>query len=268
MSEPPAFEVVRPTVRRVPVVAHLPHASTYLPATVREEIVLGDDELALELLRLTDWYTDELFAWLTNHGVTLFVNRRSRLVFDPERFLDDGAESMAASGQGVVYWRGTQGQRMREPDEALRARRVQECYRPYHAALDTLVAEELEASGVCTLIDCHSFPSLPLPSEIDHSLDRPDICIGTDAIHTPMDLADAMEAAFAAEGFGVKRDSPFAGAFVPSGYHASDRRVRAVMIEVRRDLYMDEASGDRRAAFAMVGAKLERAALASGVLAG
>lgn len=260
------FRIIPPSGIRVPVVVHIPHASTAIPPAVRAEILLSEAELADELLRLTDWHTDELVAHLGAHGVTRFVNRLSRLVFDPERLLDESVEPMAARGQGVVYWRGTQGQEVRVPDAALRERRIEELYRPYHAALDGLVAGMLADFGECTVIDCHSFPSVPLPSEIDHAPDRPDICIGTDGSHTPVGLADAMVDAFTAQGFTVKLDSPFAGTFVPGGFYRRERRVRSVMIEVRRDLYIDEATAARRPEFDDLGAAIIRALGSAGVL--
>ena len=252
------FRVVSPRAERVPVVAHVPHSATRIPPGVRAEITLPDDELADELLRLTDWHTAELFAGLADRGVTLFVNELSRFVFDPERFLDEAAEPMAARGQGVVYWRGTRGQQLRRRDADLEARRVAELYGPYHAALDALIDEMLSERGECLVLDCHSFPSVPLPSEIDQSTDRPDICIGTDPLHTPTGLASALESAFAAEGLSVKRDSPFAGTFVPSGFYGHDARVHSVMIEVRRGLYMNEATSERLPGFGDVGAALTR----------
>ncbi len=240
-----SFEIKPPSGALAPLVAHVPHASTTIPAGVRAELLLSDDELVVELLRLTDWYTDELFAGLADLGATLFVNRLSRLVFDPERFLDDADEPAAAAGQGVVYTHGSSGQRLREVDAELLRSRVEKLYRPYHTALDGVVEETLAGFGTCTLIDCHSFPTAPLPTEVDQSTDRPDICIGTDKAHTPAELTASLEAAFRGEGYGVKRDAPYAGTFVPSGYYGMDQRVRSVMIEVRRGLYMNEASGER-----------------------
>ncbi len=257
------FEVIAPLGQRVPVLAHVPHSSTVIPAHVRAEVLLPEEELTAELVRLTDWYTDELFAWLSDHGVTRFVNRLSRLVFDPERFLDEAAEPAAAHGQGVVYWRGTRGQPLREPDAGLRERRIERLYRPYHAALDAVVADLLDEFGGCTVLDCHSFPSQPLPSEIDQAPDRPDICIGTDPDHTPPELADGMMSAFEAEGFRIKHDSPFAGTFVPSGFYGRDERVRSVMIEVRRGLYLDEEAAERLPDFDDISAAIERALMSA-----
>ena len=236
--------------------AHVPHASVSIPARVRAELLVSDVELRGELLRLTDWHTDALFAGLAAAGATRFVNRLSRLVFDPERFLDDSAEPAAASGQGVVYWRTSSGGRLRKEDPELRERRIEELYRPYHAALDGLVGELLDAFGSCTVIDCHSFPTEPLPTEVPDDGGRPDICIGTDPVHTPEGLAAGLEGALRGAGLAVRRDVPFAGAFVPSGFYGRERRVHSVMIEVRRGLYMDEASGERSTSFEAVAAAI------------
>lgn len=255
----PAFGIVPPPGRRAPLIVHVPHASTRIPSEVRAEILLDDTELSDELIRLTDWYTDDLFGWLADEGATLFVNRLSRLVFDPERFLGETREPAAARGQGVVYSHGSRGQSIRELTVELRADRIERLYRPYHAALDRLVEEMLATFEACRILDAHSFPSRPLASELDQSPDRPDICIGTDARHTPEDLARALEDAFASEGFRIERDTPFAGTFVPSGSYGRDSRVTSVMVEVRRGLYLDEASAERRADYPVVRAAIQRA---------
>ncbi len=253
-----AFRVHSPTASRRPLVTHVPHSSDTIPPDVRAEITLSDPELADELLHLTDWHTADLFAGLSELGATAFVNELSRFVFDPERFLEASAEPMEARGQGVVYWRGTRGQELRVPDPALRDRRIETLYQPYHAALDSLVAELLAEFGECTVVDCHSFPSVPLPSEIDQTPHRPDICIGTDETHTPPELAAALVAGFSEAGLRVARNTPFAGTFVPSGYYGRDARVHSVMIEVRRGLYIDESSAQRLPAFEEVAATLTR----------
>jgi N-formylglutamate amidohydrolase len=218
-------------------------------------------------VRLTDWHTDELFDWLRDHGAHIFSNRLSRLVFDPERFADDAQEPMAKVGQGVVYTKTTTGQPLRELAEDDRARRLAELFEPYHAALSGLVGSQLERFGRCTLIDCHSFATVPLPSEADQSAQRPDICIGTDAFHTPAALTSSLEEAFRAEGWRVSRDTPFSGCLVPLAYHRLDRRVASVMIEVRRGLYCDEATGERLPTFAAVHAALRRAITNASVFA-
>ena len=66
---------------------------------------------------------------------------------------------------------------------------------------------------------------------------------------------DALEA----DGFRVAIDRPFAGALVPLRWYGTDARVTAVMLEVRRGTYMDEATGDMLAALAEVAGRLRAA---------
>ncbi len=123
----------------------MPHASLHIPPGERGGILLDDDALAVELLRLTDRHTDRLFGWIRDLGGTLLVNRVSRLVVDPERFPDDDREPMARVGQGAVYTRTAGGGRLRDDRPGERSRLMARWYEPYHAALEGLVAATLDA---------------------------------------------------------------------------------------------------------------------------
>lgn len=252
----------------VPVVAHIPHAGTWIPAHVRADILLDDAALAHEMLVLTDHHTDVLFGWLVALGATALVNQWSRLVLDPERFEDGALEPMEHVGQGVVYTRTSDGRPLRAADPRERARLIEQLYRPWHRMLARLVDDALVGSDACLVLDCHSFGTVPLPSEADRSPDRPDVCVGTDPFHTPPALADALEAGLRGQGFRVRRDSPFGGAIVPADRYRTDRRVRSVMLEVRRGLYCDERTGALMPGWDDVAARLERACLAAGLVPG
>jgi N-formylglutamate deformylase len=51
---------------------------------------------------------------------------------------------------------------------------------------------------------------------------------------------DEIEAAFAEAGFEVRRNTPFAGAYVAQAYGRPSRRQHAIQIEIDRSIYMDE----------------------------
>jgi N-formylglutamate deformylase len=255
----PPFEVLGPLGAARPIVGHVPHASHHIPPAERAGILLDDHQLAAELLRLTDRHTDRLFGWIRDLGGTLFVNRASRLVVDPERFPDDAREPMAMVGQGAVYTRTADGDPLRAADPDERARLMARWYEPYHGALEGLVAAMLDKFGSCLLLDGHSFATVPLPSEPDQDSHRPDVCIGTDPFHTPRALVAALGAALGQEGFTVAVDRPFSGSLVPPRWHGSDASVTSVMLEVRRGTYMDEATGEPLAGFDEVARCLGRA---------
>ena len=40
-------------------------------------------------------------------------------------------------------------------------------------------------------------------------------------------------------------DKPFRGALIPNAVYGKDTRVQSVMVELRRDLYMDETTGKK-----------------------
>src|SRR5216683_2193612 len=116
---------------------------------------------------------------------------------------------------------------------------------PHHSTLERLVSDVVARSGVCLIVDCHSFSSVALPYELDQTSERADICVGTDPFHTPSLIRDTIVEAAEEEGFSVAVDAPFAGALVPPSSYRKDHRVLSVMIEVNRRLYMDELSGQK-----------------------
>jgi len=237
---------------KLPLLLHIPHSSLSIPKTVREKLCISEAELERELLRMTDRYTDILFdlPTITNHSIIYPV---SRLVVDPERFEDDAKEPLAAVGMGVIYTVTSQKTLLRtQPDACERAELLDAYYHPHHRRFTEAVAELLNDAGQALIIDCHGFPSRPLPYELNQENDRPDICIGTDSFHTPKWLLDSVTKAFLKLGYTVAVDHPFAGAIVPLPYYTQDARVLSIMIEINRKLYMHEDTGEKGPLFARV----------------
>ncbi len=133
-------------------------------------------------------------------------------------------------------------------------------YFPHHERLLRAVRAALARYGRALVVDCHSFSSVPLPLEPCRDPRRPQVCVGTDPFHTPRAVADAFRDSFAEEGYSVRLDDPFAGTLAPLLHWHHDRRVSSVMIEIRRDLYEDEATGEKHAGFRSVCASARRAA--------
>jgi N-formylglutamate amidohydrolase len=174
----------------------------------------------------------------------------SRLVVDPERFLNDVQEPMAKLGMGVIYTKASAGQALREqPTAEERNLLIDNYYRPHHKRLSEAVDSALKKDGNAMIIDCHSFPSKPLPFEFHQNPDRPDICIGTDDSHTPQWMQEALEGQCQYEGLNYALNRPFAGSIVPIEHYRENPNVLSIMIEVNRRLYINEKTGEKSAAF-------------------
>jgi N-formylglutamate deformylase len=222
-------------------ILHVPHASVAIPAAVRARVVLDDDALGAELAAMTDAHTDllaeRIAARVESSRPWSFVNRLSRLVVDPERF-PDGREAMERVGMGAVYTRTSTGARLRADDDAHRAWLIATYYEPYGRSLARVVDDRLAATGRAVILDVHSYPERALPYELHPEEARPVICLGADERHTPAALLAAATAAFAPVG-SVAVNEPFHGTYVPLRHYGQDDRVESIMLELRRDAYLD-----------------------------
>lgn len=242
-------------------VLHIPHSSDLIPADLRSAIVVSDDVLAHELLVMTDRYTDELFA-VRSPNASPVRFPVSRLVVDPERYLDDTSEPMVAQGMGVIYTQTSDGRVLRlPPSSSERSSLIARFYVPHHEALSTAIQGTLAECGVCLLLDCHSFPSQPIPCDLDQTLDRPDICLGTDRFNTPDWLVSKAQALFVSCGFTVGIDRPYSGVLIPAIHAGRSSNVCALMIEINRSLYMDEQTGDKFSVFPKVAEMIQKIVL-------
>lgn len=235
---------------------HVPHASREIPADVRAGIVLSDEALEFELDQMTDSFTDVLVARALAGAYEppeVIAAPVSRLVVDVERFPDE-REAMNAVGMGAVYTRTHEGGILRQEVDPTLVGRYQE---PHARAVSDAVADRLDAHEGALVIDVHSYPCLRLPYEMaEAQAQRPEICLGVDEVHTPPKLVERAQAAF--EGFEIAINTPFAGAYVPLAYYGIDPRVHAIMIEIRRDTYMDETSMELNEGAERVVAALKR----------
>ena len=241
---------------------HIPHSKVAISAEVRGAIHLSDAELTAELVTMTDWHTHELFD-LSDLHIPTVVYPWSRLVCDVERFSDDAREPMSARGMGAIYERTSDGKLLRNRmDREARTLYLERYYNPHHQKLQELVDDALARQQGCLIVDCHSFGSTPLLCDLDQSLKRPDICIGTDCTHTPAVLVHQIERACSVVGLSCEVDRPYTGTMVPLKHFQRDMRVKSVMIEVRRGLYVDEKSGLKLASFESVREKIRSILLA------
>jgi N-formylglutamate amidohydrolase len=250
------LEVLSPEQQTAPVIFASPHSGTDYPADF-----VNNSPLDLPSLRKSeDSFVDELFAAAPDHGMPLLRALFPRSYIDPNRepfeldpgmFSDDLPDyantqsSRVHAGLGTIARLVSSGQEIygKKLRFAEAADRINANYRPYHRELRDLLDQTREEFGCYLLIDCHSMPSVGGPHDPDAGRRRADIVLG-DCFASACNEAviRTVETVFAARGYQVSRNKPFAGGFTTRHYGHPQQGRHALQIEINRALYMDEAA--------------------------
>ena len=227
----------------LPILVHLPHNATYLPAEF--EWNLDASTLNREIYRLVDHHTETLFQPIMDAGAYALRNDLCRLFFDPERFADPKKESMYDIGMGVFYTQTTEGVSFRSEDTTESyGQKIERYYNPYHNQFTKLVQDLLTRHGTVLIIDGHSYPKASLPYEQHPDAPRPQIDVGTwtgSENHTSESLIRITERTFKEAKYSVGFNTPFKGSIIPTPF-IGDERVQTMMLEIRRDVYLGDKS--------------------------
>ncbi len=271
-NSPPHCEVLAPARQTVPLVFASPHSGSDYPADFLAESPLD----ALAIRRSEDSFVDELFAAAPEHGAPLlralfpraFIDaNREPFELDPAMFEDALPDYANTQSSRVIAGLGTVARMVSSGQEIYRrklrfadiAERINTYYRPYHRNLRRLIDETRDNFGCCTLIDCHSMPSVGGPMDPDAGRGRADFILG-DCFGSACDrvVTATVEDTLRSFGYEVVRNKPFSGGYTTRNYGRPAEGVHALQIEINRRLYMDEMNITRAAGMARLGAHLTR----------
>lgn len=260
----PPVDIIRPERPTTPLVFSSPHSGNVYPAGFVSASRLDP----LMLRRSEDAFVDELFAAAPGAGAPLVRARFPRALIDPNRepyeldpgmFDDDLPDYVNRSSPRVGAGLGTIARIVASGAEIYTGKlafaeaeaRIEQLYRPYHAALATLTDEARDRSGQVWLIDCHSMPAIGGPMDRDPGKRRVDFVLG-DAFGTSCApwLIDWTDSFLRGLGHTVTRNDPFAGGFITRHYGRPAKGCHALQIEINRRLYMDEERIERGPGFA------------------
>lgn len=240
------FTVDRTEGEETPVVVEVPHAGLWVDPESLATLVAP----ARSIGRDADLYADELFADAPSCGATLLRARVSRYVCDLNRGPDELDEQTTPGGRarsaphGLIWRRTTEGRPALATPLASEevARRIDGIYRPYHAALSSLLAEKRKKFGFSVLLCGHSMPSHGRLGER-----RADVVPGSRGGSTA-DPAVLTTTERVAERFSLRleHDVPYRGGHSTAFYGDPTRGIHSLQIELSRALYMDEATLARR----------------------
>jgi len=217
------------------LILHIPHSSDKIP--INKGYLVDKKILDEEIIKLTDWYTDDLFS--LEDSVVVRADF-SRIFCDAERFSDDSQEVMAKYGMGVLYEKLDDGSAIRAVNPELRQEILNNYYWPHHEKLNRAVNDQLTFNGKALIVDCHSFPNKQLIRDLNQEKNRPDFNLGTDAFHTPDYLIEISKEFFKNKGYTLGIDWPYGGSIVPLNHYQKTKNVASIMLEINRSLYLNE----------------------------
>ncbi|WP_264212014.1 N-formylglutamate amidohydrolase [Leisingera thetidis] len=248
-----AFSVNLPQKLASAVVFASPHSGTDYTDSFLAQSILGR-----KVIRSSeDAFVDRLFAAAPDFGAPLLTAVKPRAYLDLNRSPDEldpaviegvqrrGQNPRVASGLGVIPRVVANGRAIYRGKLTLAEaeQRIRCCWHPYHKALKGLLDQAHRQFGQAILVDCHSMPHEAVDTMAPCGSGKPEVVLG-DRFGAAADnsIVDRIEAAFAAAGLRVARNTPFAGAYIAQTYGRPSRRQHAVQIEIDRALYMDEAN--------------------------
>ena len=273
-SRPPfgeaAFSFHPPEGPEAPLLIDSPHSGRAYP---------GDFKVAVSDLILRgaeDWRVDDLFGEAPLEGAGLLAARFPRAYIDPNRRLDDIDPALldgpwpeplnpgpkTALGIGLFRAKTGDGKPLLDgllPVEDLR-RRIEGCWRPYRDKLETALDLLHARHGAVWHIDVHSMKSVGTAITPDGpGAERPDMVLGD----LEGQSCDPAFTAFVAErlralGYSVSVNDPYKGAELIRIHGRPAENRHSLQIEMKRALYMDEASISATEGYAKLKADLRR----------
>jgi N-formylglutamate amidohydrolase len=268
-------------VARSPLVFATPHSGRYYPPDM-----MAASRLNAATIRLSeDAYVDQLILAAVDHGAAVIEAAYARAYVDVNRepyeldaamFEDElpdfarGRSARVAAGLGSIPRIVAEGQEIyaRKLTFAEAQRRIEMIHRPYHDALEALLAQARAVFGVAVLVDWHSMPATAARIYGPGVTEACDVVLG-DRFGTAcaQAITALVERELEAMGYRVSRNAPYAGGYTTEFYGRPSSRTHALQIEINRGVYLDEASLEPNEGFGRLKWDLERvfAALAEAV---
>jgi N-formylglutamate deformylase len=221
-----------------PLLVSLPHVGTLIADEIQPALTqraLGVED--------TDWFLDQLYAFVENLGASLIVPRYSRYVIDLNRPPENTPMYAGVNNTELCPTRFFTGDPLYRdgclPDAAEVARRHGTYWRPYHDALAHELARLRAQYGHAVLFDGHSIKS-ELPWLFDGRLSDLNLGTASGASCAP-GLRSALAAVLQAQSaFSQVVDGRFKGGHITRHFGRPGDGVHAVQLEMCWSCYMRE----------------------------
>ncbi|MBP7567956.1 MAG: N-formylglutamate amidohydrolase [Burkholderiaceae bacterium] len=239
-----------------PLVLDSPHSGTVYPDDFGHVLDLAT------LRRAEDTHVEKLYdfapamgvAWIEAHFPRSYLDaNRDITEIDPEMLAEPWPEPLPDEphvrgkvrlGKGLIWRMTDEGlplyRRQLSVDEV--RRRIDACWRPYHAAVGRAIDDAHARHGYSIHINCHSMPAVasafatdfPGEAHADFVVGNRDHSTSSEAL--ALRLADQL----ASQGHSVAVNHPYKGVELVRRHGAPTQHRHSLQLEINRKLYMDE----------------------------
>lgn len=265
-SSPPAAQDGAPAIRAIagstPLVFDSPHSGTRYP----EDFAYSCD---FALLRTAeDTHVEKLYDFAPALGIAWIEALFPRSYLDANRsdeeidvdLLDGNWAGAVASdpkvlakvrlGKGLI-WRCTDDGVPLYPGRLAVQhvqQRIDQCWRPYHQAVEAAIEAAHARHGYSIHLNCHSMPSIAASHATEHpGLAHADFVVGDrDGTTADPRLSAQLAGFLRGRGYQVEVNFPYKGVELVRRYGDPARQRHGIQLEVNRKLYMDERTFDLR----------------------
>lgn len=247
------FTLVLPEKQTTSVIFASPHSGRLYTDDFMRKAVL--DERAIRSSE--DAFVDQLFCAAPEFGAPLISANFPRAYVDLNRAPDEFDPAVIEdvprnahnprinSGLGVIPRVVANGRAIYRGKISLSEaqNRIENVWHPYHTALQDLIDKIKSDFGEAIVVDCHSMPHEAIATVTPKGGHKAEVVLGdrygAAARH---DVVERIEAAFEAVGLRVKRNMPFAGAYITQVYGRPSQGCHVIQVEIDRSLYMNETT--------------------------
>ena len=262
-----------------PLVLDSPHSGTFYPPDFAFACDLA------ELRRAEDTHVEKLYsfsgelgcAWIEAHFPRSYLDANRNLTeVDPDMLdapwlhevdrSDAAVLSKRRLGKGLI-WRAT------DEGEPLYARqlsvneleqRIEQCWKPYHAAVKAAIDAAHARHGYSIHINCHSMPEVAGSHATEFPGEKhPDFVLGNRDHSTSSEAVLLfIQERLMQSGYSVTLNHPYKGVELVRRYGAPKQHRHSVQIEINRALYMNEQTLELTNSFAPLREDLKALVLA------
>ncbi|MET3374853.1 N-formylglutamate deformylase [Variovorax boronicumulans] len=241
-----------------PLVLDSPHSGTVYPEDFRPVCELAT------LRRAEDTHVEKLYAFASDMGAAWIEAHFPRSYLDANRDMteidttmldgpwtdpvstDPRVLSKVRLGKGLIWKLTDEGLPIydRPLTVAEVRQRIDQCWRPYHAAVAQAIDDAHARHGYSIHINCHSMPAIAGSHATDFpGLAHADFVIGDrDGSTADPALSHKLYEHLRACGYSVDYNHPYKGVELVRRHGNPAANRHSIQVEINRKLYMDEAT--------------------------